>query len=96
MKAANVQLHWRVLENEPTGMAYIYVDKEGENSIVIYGGANMNFENLQELEPSFKKVIDSCDYLLLQKEIPMSLVEAASVYAYTQGKTVILDCGGQD
>jgi hypothetical protein len=29
MKEAKVELHWRVLENEPTGMAYIYVDIEG-------------------------------------------------------------------
>ena len=29
MDKANVQLHWRVLEHEPTGMAYIYVDQEG-------------------------------------------------------------------
>lgn len=56
----------------------------------------MNFENKEQLEPAFREVIDSCDYLLLQKEIPMSLVEAASVYAKGKGKTVILDCGGQD
>jgi len=43
MKSGNVHLHWKVLENEPTGMAYIYVDQHGENSIVIHGGANMNF-----------------------------------------------------
>ena len=34
----------------------------------------MNFENLEDIEPAFKEVIDACDYLLLQKEIPMSLV----------------------
>ena len=56
----------------------------------------MKYQNKEELEPSFREVIDSCDYLLLQKEIPMSLVEAASVYAYSRGKIVILDCGGQD
>jgi len=43
MEEANVQLHWKVLKDQPTGMAYIYVDQHGENSIVIYGGANMNF-----------------------------------------------------
>ncbi len=54
MEEANVRLQWKVLEKEPTGMAYIYVDKEGENSIVIYGGANMAFRTL---EPDFKAVI---------------------------------------
>ena len=67
MLEANVQLKWKVLENEPTGMAYIYVDKEGENSIVIYGGANMNFEDMNDLSPAFKEVINKSDYVLLQK-----------------------------
>jgi sugar/nucleoside kinase (ribokinase family) len=31
-------------------MAYIYVNAEGDNSIVIYGGANMAFAN-NELDP---------------------------------------------
>ena len=67
MQQANVKLKWRVLENEPTGMAYIYVDDHGENSIVIYGGANMNYADMKDLEPAFKDVIKECDYLLLQK-----------------------------
>ena len=56
----------------------------------------MSFKEGEDLEPAFKEVIQSCDYLLLQKEIPMFLVEAASVYAKSIGKKVILDCGGQD
>ena len=48
-------------------MAYIYVDDHGENSIVIYGGANMNYADMKDLEPAFKDVIKECDYLLLQK-----------------------------
>ncbi len=32
----------------------------------------------------------------MQKEIPMTLVEAAAIYAHSLGKIVILDCGGQD
>lgn len=38
------------------------------------------------LEEDFKAVINSCDYLLLQKEIPMSIVEEAAVYAHSHGK----------
>lgn len=63
-------------------MAYIYVDKEGENSIVIYGGANMAYA---QLEPSFKSVIEQSDYLLLQKEVPMPIVEEAATFAYDKG-----------
>lgn len=86
MEKAGVELKWKVLDNEPTGMAYIYVDKEGENSIVIYGGANMAYK---ELEPAFKAVIEGSDYLLLQKEIPMQIVEEAAVYAHSHGKYLL-------
>jgi len=96
MESVQVQVHWRVVADEPTGMAYIYVDQKGENSIVIYGGANMKYKDTVDLEPAFKEIIKDCDYLLLQKEIPMSLVEAAAIYANSLGKTIILDCGGQD
>lgn len=49
---------------------------------MIYGGANMAFQGLEE---DFKAVINSCDYLLLQKEIPMNIVEDAAVYAHSLG-----------
>jgi hypothetical protein len=29
MQQAHVELHWKVLNHEPTGMAYIYVDQHG-------------------------------------------------------------------
>jgi|JI9StandDraft_1071089.scaffolds.fasta_scaffold1215576_1 sugar/nucleoside kinase (ribokinase family) len=50
MKKSNVDLKWKVLSDIHTGMAYIYVNAEGDNSIVIYGGANMAFGN-NELDP---------------------------------------------
>ena len=43
MEGAGVHLDWKILDEVPTGMAYIYVDQEGENSIVIHGGANMEY-----------------------------------------------------
>ena len=84
MKNSNVDLKWKVLSDIHTGMAYIYVNAEGDNSIVIYGGANMAFGN-NELDTQFKKAIDQCQYLLLQKEIPMEVNTAAAKYAYSQG-----------
>lgn len=58
MEASGVKLYWKVLENISTGRAFIYVEDSGENSIVIHGGANMSLWNLEELDESFKKVID--------------------------------------
>jgi ribokinase len=95
MLAANVQLHWRVLKGKHTGMAYITVEESGENCIVIYGGTNMDFAT-EELEEDFREVIDRAEYLLLQKEVPMGVNLSAAKYAHSQGKTVILDCGGRD
>ena len=46
MEGAGVELRWKLLKDVPTGMAYIFVDAHGENSIVIHGGANMEFESL--------------------------------------------------
>jgi ribokinase len=96
MKSGNVDLRWKVIEEHHTGMAYIYVDSKGENSIVIFGGTNMEFENKDDIDDDFKKVIDQSHYLLLQKEIPMSINLAAAKYAHSQSKIVILDCGGRD
>jgi ribokinase len=95
MRAANVDLQWRVLAGRHTGMAYITVDEQGENSIVIFGGTNMEFPALH-LEEDFRQVIDHSQYLLLQKEVPMGVNLSAAKYAHSQGKTVILDCGGRD
>lgn len=77
-------------------MAYIYVDAQGDNSIVIYGGTNMEFDQLTDIHEDFKKVIEASHYLLLQKEVPMEINLAAAKYAQSQGKVVILDCGGRD
>jgi ribokinase len=95
MRAVNVALHWRVLKGKHTGMAYITVDEQGENCIVIFGGTNMDFSS-EELEQDFRKVIEESDYLLLQKEAPMGVNLSAARHARSLGKTVILDCGGRD
>ena len=33
---------------------------------------------------------------MLQKEVPMHIDVLAAKFAYSKGKTVILDCGGRD
>lgn len=47
MEQAGVQLVWKLKKDVGTGKAFIYVDEtSGENSIVIVGGANMDYDNL--------------------------------------------------
>jgi len=51
----------------PTGHAVIQVNAQGENAIIIHGGANQSFDN-----SDIQRVIDVCEegnYLLLQNEI---------------------------
>lgn len=97
MTEANVDLQWRELPGVPTGKAFIYVDEtSGENSIVIVGGANTHYENLNELPEVYKTSIDKCALLQLQKEVPTQINVLAAKYAKSKGKIVMLDCGGRD
>lgn len=53
--------------NTPTGHAFIQVNKDGENAIIIHGGANQTFNDADIVE-----VLNSAqagDFLLLQNEI---------------------------
>src|SRR3954447_4777745 len=72
-----------------TGFASIYVDGEGRNTIVISPGANV------ELSPEHVrhalKDMTSDDYVLLQLEIPLPLVNFPVELAKSAGATSILD-----
>lgn len=57
----------RVLENERTGNAFIQNDDEGDNCILLYGGANqaVSKEQIDRVLENFQ----AGDYLVLQNEI---------------------------
>ncbi|WP_320954289.1 ribokinase [Hungatella effluvii] len=73
----------------PTGTAVIYVDDNGDNSIVVIPGANMacDIEYLKEQDEQFHW----CDYVVLQMEIPYEAVWYSVKRAKELGKTVILN-----
>lgn len=73
----------------PTGMASIYVDSEGKNSIVVLPGANASCD-IPYIE-SMDGALAECDYLLLQMEIPADAVYHAIRRGKELGKTVILN-----
>jgi ribokinase len=62
-----------------SGMAFVTVDKSGENTVVIYAGANGKL-NPSDLDP-VKDEIRSCSLLLSQLEIPFSTVERTAEIA---------------
>ena len=78
----------RLIEGCATGMAVIYVDGNGDNSIVVIPGANgeCSREYLQQMD----EWLCWCDYLLMQMEIPHETVLCAAGRAKELGKTVIL------
>jgi ribokinase len=87
----------------PTGQAYIFSYPNKDNSIVVVGGANMDWSsnNLKSLQESIASCIYIVIYnlakiLLLQREIPESINIQASRIAKEHGVKIILDMGGAD
>lgn len=79
----------RLIEDAPTGQAYIHVADDGENTITLHGGANQQVgaAELQALDSA----LASAKVLLLQLEIPMAVNVEAAKRAKAAGVTVILD-----
>ena len=67
LKKWNINCENIVLGVNPTGHAIIQVDKNGENSIIIHGGANHDFD-IKFIKSVLSK-FDSGDILVLQNEI---------------------------
>ncbi|MEK5389990.1 ribokinase [Margalitia sp. FSL K6-0131] len=78
-----------VYQNGKTGMAFIQVSEDGENSIVLYPGANGEITP-QEIEYQ-KQIIENGDFILLQLEIPCEAVSHTLKLANSLGKKVILN-----
>ena len=79
--------HIGVAESKPSGHAVIQVDKNGQNSIIIHGGANRDVrkEDAERVLGHFA----SGDCLLLQNEI--SSISAIIDRAKRQGLTIFLN-----
>lgn len=76
-------------DKTPTGVALITVDDHGENTIVVAPGANATL-TAKDIEDC-RDVIESCDVLLMQLEVPIEAVAAAAKIAQGAGKAVILN-----
>lgn len=78
-----------ILEETPSGMAFINVNKDGENNIVILPGSNAKVSNklLDENLEAFK----ATKAVLLQHEIPLETVDYALKLAKQFDKITILN-----
>ncbi|MDI6601499.1 MAG: ribokinase [Thermoanaerobacteraceae bacterium] len=72
-----------------TGNAFISVDEAGNNTIVVYPGANYEL-NMDWVE-SFKEHIQVSDFVILQMEIAVDTVVKSIEMARKQGTRVILN-----
>ena len=77
------------IHNEPTGQAWITVDKQGDNAIVVLPGANFSVDKsyIEAMQP----IIRDVDIVLLQMEIPLETVCFTAKMAKEMGKLVVLD-----
>lgn len=75
----------------PTGSAYILLERNSENRIIVHGGANQTFS--PEAVEAMEALVDSHDLLLLQLEISMWAIERVLQRAAQGRKTVVLDGG---
>ena len=84
-----IDSHVTTLPGVASGIASILVDDNGQNSIVIAGGAN------DLLSPAHidaaKELIEQADIVVLQLETPMATVVHAIKLARSLGKTVVLN-----
>ena len=69
----------------PTGCAFVFVDENSENQIIIIAGANESVSPNQARQLK----IAADDLLLLQLECPLATVAAAASHASQQGARVI-------
>lgn len=81
--------HVKYSKNSPTGTAIINVDKNGDNTIAVVQGANLECDQAYILEN--EELFKECEYVLLQLEIPLEAVEGAILLASKYNKKVILN-----
>jgi len=74
---------------EPSGVAYITVDTAGENSIILYPGANHQV-TVEWVEKN-RSYIEDADVMLLQLEIPVEVSLAAAEIADKSDTIVIFN-----
>jgi ribokinase len=96
--ANGVGLDATVVLPGPSGTAIIVVDASAENTIVVAPGANGNLAPEGLESPAARTVIDNCDVLLTQLEIPVATAVAAAREAHSAGAVVMLNASpaGQD
>lgn len=85
LRAAGVNTDAVAASDKPTGTASICVDAQGENSIVVYAGANESVSHSQ-LDAA---MLGADAILMLQMEVPLAQMSAAIKAARAAGATIV-------
>lgn len=86
-KADGIDAHFAVREGMRTTFAFILTDKNGENRVTEYVGAELTEADVM----AFEGQIASSDILLLQHEVPSAVNEIAVALAERYGVKVVLN-----
>jgi len=78
----------------PSGQAFIFLEPNGENSIIIVGAANNQWP--KELHEDLKNAIKSAGAVLLQQEIPPRVNLQVAKFASEAKVPVMMDVGGEE
>lgn len=87
MKSVGVNVEYVSVLNEKTGHAIIQLDKNGQNSILLFAGAN--FKVTHDYVDRVLSDFDAGDFIVLQNEI--SSLDYIIDEAYKKGMTVFLN-----
>ncbi|HXH99889.1 MAG TPA: ribokinase [Sphingobacteriaceae bacterium] len=89
-KNENIDTQFIIRDSEnPSGVALITVDSKGENTIVVAAGANGSVSEQDVLLAT--KEIENSEIILVQLEIPLSIVELVVELGRKHNKRVILN-----
>ncbi len=74
---------------EPSGVALIFVDEKGENSIAVASGANANL-SVEDVQNAREEIL-SANVVLMQLETPIDSIRAAAKIAKEKNVKIILN-----
>lgn len=89
LQSVGVDVSGIEIVDDSTGAATIIVEKGGQNRIMVNKGAN-SFVN-RDMIDRHRDLLEWCDIVVMQLEIPLDTVEYVSFKAHELGKTVIVD-----
>ncbi|GMA51387.1 ribokinase [Alicyclobacillus contaminans] len=91
LDAEGVDISWVRTYPGPAGMAFITVDRHGENRIIVAGGANAKLQEADVETAVAGGVLTGVDTLLVQNEVPAAVTRSMMRAAKQAGVRVVFN-----